>query len=132
MKKNGKRSCILQLIDRKKFDQLVLKWEMDKWVRDFKSWELVCALVTAMTMRLDSYREVEQTLGIAHSTFGDAMVNRCHGFFEELCDLILLQIRARTSDRKIKKAIRQILAIDSTECRVHGSLFSQPGWQQPC
>lgn len=130
MRKSRKSLGLLQLIDRKKFDALVSKWEADKWVRELKTWELTCALVTIMTTRLGSYREVEQTLGLPHSTFGDAMAKRCPGFFEELCDLILLQIRARTRDRKVKKAIRQILAIDSTECRVHGSLFSTPGWKQ--
>ena len=30
---------------------------------------------------------------------------------------------------QLKKAIREVLAIDSSECRVHGSLFSRPGWR---
>ena len=38
-------------------------------------------------------------------------------------------IRAQTRDRKIKKGIRELLAIDSTECRVHGSLFATAGWK---
>ncbi|MBK7891069.1 MAG: transposase [Bdellovibrionales bacterium] len=50
--------------------------------------------------------------------------------FQELCDLILLEIRGRTESRKLKKAIREILAIDSSEVRVHGSLFGEPGWKQ--
>lgn len=44
--------------------------------------------------------------------------------------MILLEIRAKAESRKIKKAIRQILAIDSSEIRVHGSLFTEPGWKQ--
>jgi IS4 transposase len=116
-----------QFIDRKKFDLLVERWQVDKWVRTLKTWELTCALVTAMTHRLDSYREVEQTLGIPRSTFGDALVNRCHGFFEEICEMVLMSIRGRTWDRKIKRALRELLATDSTECRIHGSLFQTPG-----
>jgi len=81
-------------------------------------------------MRLGSFREVEKTLGIPDSTFGDALRLRHFEFFQELCDLILLQIRARTEDRKIKKALREILAIDSSEIKVHGSLFDEPGWKQ--
>ncbi|MBK7961984.1 MAG: hypothetical protein IPK04_12765 [Bdellovibrionales bacterium] len=42
----------------------------------------------------------------------------------------MLDIRAKAESRKIKKAIRQILAIDSTEIKVHGSLFSELGWKQ--
>lgn len=129
MQKSRKDRELWQFIDRKKFDALVKKWEVDKWVRELKTWELTCALVTLMTHRLSSYREVEQTLGIPRSTFGDAIVKRCHGFFEELCEMVLTDIRGRTRDRKIKRAIREILAIDSTECRVHGSLFSTPGWR---
>ena len=42
----------------------------------------------------------------------------------------MLEIRAKTECRRVKKAIRQILAIDSTEIKVHGSLFDEPGWKQ--
>lgn len=118
-----------QLLDRNKFEALAAKWDVDKWVRELTTWELTCALLALMTHRLGSYREVELVLRIPRSTFGDALVKRCHGFFEELCDLVLLEIRGRTKDRKIKRAIRQILAIDSTDLRVHGSLFQVPGWR---
>ena len=128
VKKDGKASSLFQLIDREKFDWLVAKWEMDKGIRSFSTWEMTCSLVTALTMRLGSYREVEQALGVPRATLGDALTGRWHGFFEELCDEILLSIRGRTPNRKIKRAIRQILAIDSTEIKVHGSLFSEPGW----
>ena len=63
--------------------------------------------------KLGSFREVEATLGVLDSTLRNALRERSFGFFQELCDLILLEIRAKTADRKIKKAIRQILAIDS-------------------
>jgi hypothetical protein len=129
MRKNRKGQELWQFINREKFDALAVKWEVDKWVREFQTWELTCALVTLMTHRLSSYREVEETLGIPRSTFGDALVKRSYGFFEDVCDMILLEIRARTQDRKLKRAIREVLAIDSTEIRVHGSLFSIPGWR---
>lgn len=117
-------------MDRKKFDFLVDKWGMDKGVRSFTTWEMTCALTTCMAMRLGSYREVEESLGIPRSTLSDAMSERFHGFFQDLCDEILQQIRARSSDRKLKRGIREILAIDSSECRVHGSLFTLPQWKQ--
>ena len=129
MKNNGKKFGLFQLIDQKRFRELVDKWEMDKWVREFKTWEMTCALISCMTMRLGSYREVEEALGIPRSTFGDAMTERSHGFFEALCDEILFSIRAKTEDRKVKRAIRQLLVIDSSEIPVHGSLFSAHDWK---
>jgi hypothetical protein len=54
---------------------------------------------------------------------------RCAGFFEELCRLVLSKIRAAVRGRKIRRAIRNLLAIDSTECSVHGSAAKFPSWQ---
>jgi len=130
VEQHRKNLSLFQLIDRKSFDLLVTKHGMDKGVRSLFTWEFTCALVTCMTLRLGSFRDIEETLGIPHSTFGDAMSERFHGFFQDLCDLILQEVRGRTADRKIKRAIREILAIDSSEIRVHGSIFSLPGWQQ--
>lgn len=130
MKQDLKGRSLFQLIDTKSFNALVKKWDMDKWVQSFSTWEMTNALICYFLMRLDSFRSVESTLNIPDSTFGDALRVRAFGFFQELCDLILLEIRAKTADRKIKKAIRQILAIDSTDIKVHGSLFSKPGWKQ--
>lgn len=109
MKKPRKDSSLFQLIDQKTFQALVDKWDMDKWVQGFKTWEMTCALISAMMMRLSTYREIESALGIPRSTLGDAMKKRCHGFFEDLCDQILLSIRQQTKDRKIKRAVRDIL-----------------------
>jgi hypothetical protein len=83
-----------------------------------------------MVTQLSSYRDAAGAIGVPRSTLGDALCERSYGFFQDLCDQILLAIKSKTKDRKIKKAIRRILAIDSTECRVHGSLFAIPGWQQ--
>lgn len=130
MGKHRKKASFFQLIDRESFNKLVEKWAADKWVRGLPTWELTCALINVMVLRLGSYRDVELVLGIPRSTFSDALAARNSGFFEDLCDLVLNQIRAKTPDRKIRKALRHILAIDSTEVRVHGSLFSSPGWKQ--
>lgn len=129
MGKHRSDLSLFQLIDRKSFDRLVEKHGMDKGVTAFTTWEMTCALITCLTLRLSSYREVEETLGIPKSTFGDALKDRFHGFFQDLCDLILHEIRGRTKDRKLRRGIRELLAIDSSECRVHGSLFGLPGWQ---
>lgn len=130
MRKHLKGKSLFQLIDYKRFNALADKWDVDNRVRALTTWELTNALLSCFVLRLETYREVESTLGISDSTFGDALRLRHFGFFQELCDQILLEIRAKTADRKVKKAIRQILAIDSTEIKVHGSLFSEPGWKQ--
>jgi transposase len=129
MGKHRSDSSFFQLIDRKSFDRLVEQHAMDKGIKSFSTWEMTCALITSLTLRLSSYREVEETLGIPKSTFGDAVSDRFHGFFRDLCDLILLEIRGRTHDRKIRRGIRELLAIDSSECRVHGGLFNEPSWR---
>lgn len=128
MNKHRNNLSLFQLIDRKKFNLLAEEWKIDKGVRSFKTWELTGSLIECLTLRLESFRSVEQTLGIAKSTLSDALSECCSGFFQDLCDEILRGIRGRTRDRKLKRAIRQILAIDSTEVDVHGSLFNKPGW----
>ncbi len=130
MKKTGKNLGLFQLIDRKIFDSLVDKWEMDKGVRQLYTWEMTCVLLSSMVARLGSYREIEMSLGVPHSTFGDAMQKRYSGFFTELCDEILRSIQFKSRCRKVRRAIREILAIDSSDIRVHGSLFSSAGWKQ--
>lgn len=130
MRNTANDTDLFQLIDQKDFNDLVEKWELDKWVQKLKTREFTCALITAMSMRLQSFREIELALRIPRSTFSDALSKRCSGFFMELCDLTLLRIRQNTKDRKIKRAVRQILAIDSTEVRAHGSMFSTRYWNQ--
>ena len=41
MKKNRKGIGLFQLIDHKKFNNLVKKWSMDKGVTKFSTWELL-------------------------------------------------------------------------------------------
>lgn len=128
MKNIGNTSDLIQLIDRKIFAALVNKWGMDHGVKTFTTWELTSALLTARLLNLSSYREIEASLQIPRSTLGDALVNRSYGFFEDLCEGVLQTIKMQTKNRKVKKAIRELLAIDSTECQVHGSLFNKPNW----
>ncbi len=129
MKKHGSETSLFQLIDRRGFNELVEKWEMDKSVRSFSTWEMTCALLTAASLGISSLREVEGTLGIARSTISDALSSRCHAFFIELCDVVLSQIKTQNSvGRKVKRALREIIAIDASTCFVHGSLFSHKTW----
>lgn len=128
--KHPKELSLFQLIDRKKFDVLAEKWEVDKGVRKFSTWEMTQALIHAFIFKLESFREVEAVLGIPNSTFSEALQKRHHGFFQELCELVLLTIKAQTNSRKEKKAIRELLSMDSSDIRVHGSLYGLPEYQQ--
>ncbi len=130
MRQLRKGKPLFQLIDKKRFNALADKWDVDKGVRGLTTWELTHALLSCFILQIKTYRDVEVNLGIADSTFGDAIRKRNHYFFQGLCDIVLLDIRAKTQNRKIKKAIRQLLAIDSTDIKVHGSLFSEPGWKE--
>lgn len=123
-------NSILQLIPRKKFAELVSKWDVDKGIKTFTSFELTCVLVVSSILGLDSYRDVEETFNIPKSTMGDALSKRHYGFFQDLCVEILKAIKSHISDRKTKRAIREILALDSSEIIVNGGAFSLPGWQQ--
>lgn len=130
MSKGVKAKSLLQLIDRKKFDSLCDKWGMDKGARSFFTWQQTGVLVMSYLLRLESSREVEDVLGIPRSTFCDANQNRSAGFFEELCEMILGELRGKCRNRKIRRALKQLLAIDSTECRIHGSISSYLPWRQ--
>lgn len=121
---------LLQLIPRNKFDNLVRKWDADKGVKNFSCFEMTCALIATSILELDSFRDVEATLNIPKSTFGDALSNRPYGFFQELCVELLKTMKSHTSNKKINRGIREILALDSSEIVVHGNAFSIPGWQQ--
>jgi hypothetical protein len=109
--KHRKGRSLFQLIDRRKFDALVKEWDVDKGIRSLTTWELTQALLCCFVPRLGSFREVEAALGIRDSTFGDALRERHFGFFQGLCDLVLLEIRAKTESRKVKNAVRQTLAL---------------------
>lgn len=130
MRQFGKTKFLLQLIPRKKFDALVEKWGMDYRVTRFSTWEQVVTHVMAYVLRLQSLREVEAALFVPRSTFSDANVNRSAGFFEELCEIVLFEIRERTRSRKVRRAVQTLLALDSSECGVHGSLFSNRMWRK--
>lgn len=126
----GKGKTLLQLIDRKQFDELCCKWEMDKRIRSFSTWEHTCAHIMAFVMRLESLREIEAVLLIPRSTFSDANASREAGFFHELCTMVLKQIQGNIHSRKVKRAIKEVLAMDASECKVHGSLCDLPRWLQ--
>lgn len=129
MRKSVKAHNLLQLIDKKKFNKLCQKWEMDKGVRKFSTWNHVSTLIISNILRLDSLREVELVLGVPKSTLSDANSNRCSGFYDELCELALSSLKALIKSRKVRSAIDNLLAVDASTCGVHGSLASDWRWK---
>lgn len=129
MNYSGKSLTLLQLIPHREFRELCDRFQIDKGVRKLTAQKHVWALVMSFILKLESLREIEATLGIPRSSLSDANANRESAFFEELCQLVLLKIYANLQGRKIKQAVRTLLAIDSTECRLHGSLSKLPQWR---
>jgi hypothetical protein len=130
MSESAKAKSFLQLIDRKKFDELCEKWGMDKGVRSYSTWQQTGVLVLSYLMRLETSREIAQVLGVPRSTFCDANAGRPAGFFEELCEMVLVNLRHCCRDRKVKRVLKTLLAIDSTESLIHGSISSYLPWRQ--
>lgn len=129
MQNDSSQPSLLNLINKNDFDALAKKYQIDKWIRTFSTWEMTQVLIASFIQRTESFREIESTFGVSDSTLGDALRVRDPRFFQDLCDMILLEIRAKTNDRQTKKAIRMLLAIDSTDIKVHGSLFNVEGWK---
>ena len=50
---------LLQLIPRHKFDNLVKKYEVDRYVRYFNCWQLFITLLYAQIRKKDSLRDIE-------------------------------------------------------------------------
>jgi len=124
---NAKAVELFQLIPKNDFNALCEKWEVNKGVKVFCAAQHLQTLVTAYLLKLESLREIELTLGISRSTLSDANATRPSGFFQELCDIILNKI-IQLSNRKIRQAARTVLAIDSTECQIHGSVSKIKKW----
>ena len=110
MRNSGKGVSLFQLIPQREFEELCNRFKINKKIRKLTAQKQVWALVMAFVLKLDSLREIEATLGIPRSTLSDACANREARFFEELCKLVLWKIYAQLKGRKIKRAVRTILA----------------------
>lgn len=127
---NGKSLQLFQLIPTKEFNALCEKWEIDKGVREFPASQQIWTMVMTCLLRLESLREIELVLGVPKSTLSDANAERPSGFFQDVCELVLSRIAKQAKSRKVRRAVRTLLAMDSTECKVHGSLSKIKKWTQ--
>lgn len=130
MKNTANIDSLLQLIDKKTLTSLIFKWGVDKNTTKLSSTELLRVLLSALLLRVPNYRELSLVFGVAKSTISDAIRLRSHGFFEDLCTHIVTQLHAQSRNRKFKRAVRELFAIDSSEIKVHGSLLRFPGFEQ--
>jgi len=108
----------------KTFRELCLKHEVYKQSRSFEPWDHLSTLILSQVLDLKSLRDVEAVFGVKRSTFCDANADRSSVLFEDLVretfDLI------QTQNKKLRKARRSILALDSTKCSLNGRLKKIP------
>lgn len=130
MRNSGNGICLFQLIPAKKFQALCDQHQIDKGTKKLTARTHVWALVMAYILKLESLREIESILGVPRSTLSDANGERTSQFFEDLCRLVLWKIYEHSRGRKVKTAIRTLLALDSTECQVNGRLSKLSHWKQ--
>lgn len=92
MKNNTSLQALLQLIPAREFQRLVYKWHVDKNVRTLSTQKLVYINVTSQIFHPESLRETGRIFGVAKSTLSDALARRSHGFFDELCEVMMGKI----------------------------------------
>ena len=123
MRNLAKGLALTQLIPKNIFNQLVAKWGVDKGVTKLNAQKLLNTLVLSTLFQRLSLRDISCSFGVAKSTLDDALAKRPYGFFEELCSVVLKEILLHVTKRKEKKAVRDLLAMDSAICHVHGSMI---------
>jgi len=122
----GKR--FLQLIPAGIFRKLCLEHGHYDKTRGFEPWQHLSTLILAHVMKLDSLRTIQQVLGVKKSTLSDANYFRSSVLFEDLCHEMFGQILSK--HRKLRKAYKTVLALDSTECSLNGRLAKVPSWRR--
>lgn len=117
--------AISQLIPKKKFNELVKKWQVDKGVTKLKTEKLLEILIFGQIFEKKTLRDMEDSYGIPKSTLDDALSKRSYGFFQELCSIMSKELIAFVDNRKDRQDLRELIAVDSSICNVHGSMASQ-------
>jgi len=114
--------AISQLIPKKIFKDLVQKWEIDKGVTKLQSHKLFDILALNAFFEQKTLRDMALSYGVPKSTIDDALCKRSCGFFEELLPIALAELTRTLPDRRLRQDCRDLIAIDSTICNIHGSL----------
>ena len=94
----AKGFAISQLIPKKKFNELLQKWQMDKGVIKFSTEKLLSTLILSLIFEKKSLRDISECYSVPKSTLDDALRKRSYGFFQELCNLILKELIYQNQD----------------------------------
>jgi hypothetical protein len=113
----------MQFIPKKNFDELCVKWEMNKSVRNLRADKLIFILISAVVYDWKNLRDIETATGVKKSTLADALTKRPCGFLEQLFEVILKTIKIQTKNRNVLSSINNLIAIDSTGSKTNSSLM---------
>ncbi len=126
---------LLQLIPRHKFDNLVKKYEVDRYVRYFNCWQLFITLLYAQIRKKDSLRDIETSLmtqinrwyhlglkDIKRSTLSDANNRMDYRVFKEMFYAFLDKCISLSSGHKFKFK-NPLYSLDSTVIELCLSVF---------
>ena len=126
---------LLQLIPRHKFDNLVKKYEDDRYVRYFNCWQLFITLLYAQIRKKDSLRDIETSLmtqinrwyhlglkDIKRSTLSDANNRMDYRVFKEMFYAFLDKCISLSSGHKFKFK-NPLYSLDSTVIELCLSVF---------
>lgn len=117
--------AISQLIPKNKFDELVIKWQIDKGVIKLSTRKLLDVLIWSSVFEKHSLRDVTDSYGVPKSTLDDALKKRSYGFFQDLFAVAIKELIPLVKGRKERQDLREVLALDSSVCHAHGSMAAQ-------
>lgn len=117
--------AISQVIPKKKFDELVRKWQIDKGVTKLTAKKFLEVLTLSQIFEKKTLRDVSYSYAVPKSTLDDALSKRPYGFFQDLCSLLTKELVCITKSRKDRQELRELIAVDSSVCHVHGSMASR-------
>ncbi len=130
MKKFNVHQDLSQLIPVEILNRLIKKWGVDKNIRRLSTTKLIKILLQSFILRLHSLREMQDVFDVPKSTLADALKKRSAGFFEELVHEVAKKVLTESKNSRLKKLLKPLVAIDSTEARVHGHLLNFKGWKK--
>lgn len=117
-----KQLNITQLISQKNLDSLIQKWKIDKGTTKLSTQKLTNILILSSVLEKNNLRDISDCFSVPKSTLDDALKNRCSGFFQDLFSAALKSLIPLIQSRKERQEIREIVAIDSSVCLIHGSV----------
>lgn len=125
MKDFVKGLAISQLIPKNKINELAKKWQIDKGVTKLSTERLLNILILSTVFEKRTLRDITDSYGVPKSTLDDALRKRSFGFFQDLFSIAIKELISVSNCRKERQDLREVLALDSSVCHVHGSMAQQ-------